>query len=199
MALVLTTLASAKATNDKTVKLTSATGVVNKMLLLVDSEYMRVTDATLTPTIGVVPGWEGRQAQPHGILAPVVYGLAQEFVNTGGIGANVPAAMSFGVDGAITGALGTGVPVQNTVVFLTKATAGAYTLAGPATDQQNTVLFVSTTAAAHTITYTAGFYANTTSSDVATFPATAGATFTIRAQGGVWMAVTTADDGVTIA
>ena len=76
--------------------------------------------------------------------------------------------------------------VQNTVVYLTKATAGAYTLAKlhGESDQQNTIVFISTTAAAHTITYTAGFYGNTFSSDVATFPATINACFTIKANQG---------------
>jgi hypothetical protein len=107
-------------------------------------------------------------------------------------------SQSFGVDGAITGPSGSGVPTQNTIVYLTKATAGAYTLAAPAADQKNTIIFVSTTAAAHTITYTAGFYGNTTSSDVATFPATINGVFTIQAQKGTWAPVATADDGVLI-
>ncbi len=81
-------------------------------------------------------------------------------------------------------------PTSNTVVYLTKATAGAYTLAGPAKDQQNTVIFVSTTAAAHVITYTAGFFGNTTSSDTATFPATINGVFTMKAQNGTWAPVT---------
>jgi hypothetical protein len=199
MALTATTLASAKATNDVFVKLTSATGVLPKYLLLVDNEWMRVTSNLLTPTIGVVPGYNGSTAGPHGILAPVIYGPPQDFVSAGIVPNGVPTSLSFGADGAITGPSGTGVPTSNTVIWLTKATAGAYTLADPAKDQQNTLTFVSTTAAAHTITYTAGFYGNTTTSDVATFPATINGMFTIRAQNGTWAPVATADDGVTIA
>lgn len=199
MALALTTLAGAKAINDIVINPTSATGAVKKGVALVDSEWMRITDVSQSSAIQVVPGYNGCQAQPHGVGAPVVFGLPQEFVSTAGISPNVPAAMSFGVDGAITSSQGTGVPVQNTVIYLTKATAGAYTLAAPAKDQQNTIVFVSTTAAAHTITYTPGFYGNTTSSDVATFPATINAAFTIKANQGTWAPIasmTTA--GVTL-
>lgn len=200
MALTVTTLAAAKATNDISINLTSATGAAVKGLALVDGEFMRITSVALTPVLGVVPGYAGTPAGPHGVLAPVVFGLASEFISSGATGANVIPTLSFGADGAITGASGTGVPTgNNTVVYLTKATAGAYTLAAPAKDQQNTVLFVSTTAAAHTITYTAGFYGNTTTSDVATFPATINACFAIKAQGGTWAPVANMSSaGVTL-
>lgn len=190
MALTATTLSGAKATNDTVIALTSATGILPKNLALVDAEWMRVTSNTLTPTIGVVPGYNGSPAGPHGVLAPVIYGPTQDFVASGIIPGNVVASQSFGADGAITGPSGSGVPTANTVIYLTKATAGAYTLAGPAKDQQNTVVFVSTTAAAHIITYTAGFFGNTTSSDTATFPATINGVFTMKAQAGTWAPVT---------
>lgn len=199
MALTATTLASAKATNDTRIVLTSATGVANKMLALVDAEWMRVTSVDLAPTVGVVPGYSGSPAGPHGVLAPVIYGVTGDFVAAGLVAGTTVLSNSFGVDGAITGTGGAGtVPINNTIVYLTKASAGAYTLAAPARDQQNTITFVSTTAAAHTITYTAGFYGNTTSSDVATFPATINAVFVIKAQNGTWAPVSTADDGVLI-
>ncbi len=188
MAVTATTLASAKATNDTVIKLTSATGIANKMLALVDGEFMRVTSVNLTPTIGVVPGYAGTTAGPHGVLAPVIYGIPMDFGTTGG-----PQTTSYGADGAIA------VPVVDTVIYLTKASAGAYTIVGPAAWQQNTVIFVSTTAAAHTITYTAGFYGDTTGSDVATFPATINGTLTVKAQNGTWAPIATASDGVSIA
>lgn len=189
MAVTATSLASAKATNDVVVKLTSATGILPKMRLLVDGEIMRVTSNLLTPTIGVVPGYDGTTAGPHGILAPAIYGVPDDFGN----GPNGPDTMSYGASGAIT------VPTVDTVIYLNKATAAAMTLVGPATWQQNTLIIVSTTAAAHTITYTAGFYGNTTTSDVATAPATINAVLTLKAQQGTWAPVATADDGWTIA
>ena len=189
MALTATTLSSAKATNDTRIVLTSATGAANKMLALEDAEWMRITSVDLTPTLGVVPGYSGTPAGPHGVLAPVVYGITSDFVASGIVPGTIVASQSFGIDGAITGPSGSGVPTSNTLVYLTKATAGAYTLAAPSKDQINTVTFISTTAAAHTITYTAGFYGNTTSSDVATAAATINSTLTLKAQGGTWSIV----------
>lgn len=187
MALTATTLAGAKATGDPFIRLTSGTGIAKKMLALVDSEWMRVTDASLSPTVSVIPGWNGSTAGPHGVLAPVLYGVASDFV----AGPGGPDSTSYGADGAIT------VPLVDTVIYLTKATAGAYTIVAPNLGQQNTITFVSTTAAAHTVTFTPGFYGNTTTSDVATFPATANATFTVKANNGIWAPIATAASGVT--
>jgi hypothetical protein len=86
MALVSTTLALAKAANDKTLKLTSATGIANKMIILCEDEYFRVTDVTVSPTIGVVPGYNGSISLPHENGAPVWYGLTSEFQQTYQIG-----------------------------------------------------------------------------------------------------------------
>ncbi len=183
MSVTSTTLAASKAINDKVIKLTSATGVAVKMLVKVDQEWMRVTDVSNTPTIGVVPGYNGTPATSHGILAPVVYGVPNDFV--GYFSTNPQdevVSQSFGVSGAITGPQGTGVPVADTLVYLTKATAGAYTIALPADDQSNTITFISTTAAAHTVTMTG----NPGGSDVGTFTAVIGASLTIKAQPGAW-------------
>lgn len=82
MALTSTTLASAKALNDKTVKLTSATGILNKMLVYCEGEYMRVTDITQTPTLSIVPGYLGTTAIAHENGAPAWFGLASDFPQT---------------------------------------------------------------------------------------------------------------------
>jgi hypothetical protein len=195
MALTATTLAGAKATNDTVINLTSATGAANKMLALVDAEWMRITSIVNTPVLGVVPGYNGSTAGPHGILAPVIYGIQSDFVNVGVVPKNVVTSMSFGVDGAITGPGGAGtVPVSDVaVIYLTKATAGAYTLAAAAKDQQNTLVFISTTAAAHTITM-AG---NAAATDVATFGGAVGNSVTLKAENTIWAAV--AQNGVTVA
>lgn len=184
MAVTATTLAAAKTSaNEKFVKLTSASGIQNKMLLRVDQEWMRVTDVSLTPTIGVVPGYNGSVAGPHSILAPVVYGVPGDFVNWFSTNPqDEVVSQSIGADGAVTGPLGTGVPTADTIVYINKATACAVTIALPANDQTNTVTFISTTAAAHTVTMTG----NPSGSDVGTFTAVIGATLTIKAQPGAW-------------
>ena len=196
MALTVTTLNGAITQGARQVNLTAFTnpatgGISANTMLLVDGEWMRVTDTSLSPTLSVTRGDSGgyspdnppMPASAHNTLAPVVYGLTSDFTGVatsdGVAGAKV---ISYGVSGAIT------VPVENSTIYLTKATAAAMTLAGPAKDQTNTVTVVSLTAAAHTITYTAGFYQNTTSSDVVTFPSTSGACWIFQAKNGVWNA-----------
>jgi hypothetical protein len=194
MALVATTLAGSKATNDTRIVLTSATGAANKMLALVDAEWMRITSVLYTPTLGVVPGYNGSTAGPHGILAPVIYGIPSDFVSVGIVPLTVITSLSFGADGAITGPAGTGtVPTSNTVIYLTKATAGAYTLAAAAKDQQNTLTLISTTAAAHVVTM-AG---NAGATDIATFAANIGSSLTVKASNTAWVAI--GNGGVTVA
>lgn len=195
MALTATTLASAKATNDVVINLTSATGALPKMLALVDAEWMRITSNALTPVLGVVPGYLGSTAGPHGILAQVIYGNQADFVNVGVVPRGVVTSQSFGVSGAITGPGGAGtVPTSDVaLIYLTKAGVGAMTLAAPAIDQQNTLVFISTTAQAHTITM-AG---NAAATDVATFGGAVGNSCTMKASNGVWACV--AQNGVTVA
>ncbi len=193
MAVVATTLLGAKATNDVFIALTSATGVVPKMLALVDAEWMRITSNNLTPTIGVVPGYNGSTAGPHGILAPVIYGIPSDFVSIGVVPGTVVTSQSYGVSAAVTGPSGAGVPVSNTLIYITKATAAALTLAAAGLDQLNTLTFISTTAAAHTITM-AG---NAAAHDVATFGANIGASVTFKASNGTWAPI--AYNDVTVA
>lgn len=188
MALAATTLAGAKALNDKTIRVTTGTGFANKMLALVDGEFMRVTSVDLQPTIGVVPGYNGTTAGAHAVLAPVIYGFPIDFPAVSG-----PESASIGVDATYQP------PTVDQVVYLTKATALAVTLANPAfLSQQNTIIFVQASAAAHVITYTQGFYGNTTASDTATFPAGGGGVLTLKANNGAWVAVATASLGVII-
>lgn len=95
-------------------------------------------------------------------------------------------------DGAIT--------VKTGVVFITKGTAAALTLAAPtAGDDDGKVLtIVSTTAAAHTVTVaTAGFNDGGTASDVGTFAAAKGNGLTLVAYAGDWYV--TSNIGVTLA
>jgi hypothetical protein len=177
------------------INLTSATGALPKMLALVDAEWMRITSNALTPVLGVVPGYLGSTAGPHGILAPVIYGVQSDFVNVGVVPRGTVTSQSFGVSGAITGPGGVGtVPTSDVaIIYLTKAGVGAMTLAAPAIDQLNTLVFISTTAQAHTITM-AG---NAAATDVATFGGAVGNSCTMKASNGVWACV--AQNGVTVA
>lgn len=195
MALTVTSLNGAVTASQRQVTLTAFTNPsVGAMsadtMLQVDGEAMRVTDATYTPTLAVTRGDcinTATLAVAHNTLAPVIYGLTTDFAQ----GVNNAPVWSYGVDGAIT------IPRVNAVVYIDKASLCALTLADPDKDAQNTVTFTSLTAYAHTVTYTTGFYDNTTSSDVATFAATAGASFTVQAQNGKWRPTATGPSGVT--
>lgn len=200
MALVVTSAAGNIGLNDTFIKFTAHTtpttsGIGPKEFALIDKEYVQVTDATLSPTLQVVRGALGTLACAHKILAPIVYGLSSDFTGTASTDARAASpSISIAVnDTAVT------LPVVDSTVYLTKATALGITILGPNSDQTNTITFISLTAAAHVITYTAGFYQNTTSSDLATFPATSGACFTIVAKNGVWNALSSMTSaGVTI-
>lgn len=95
-------------------------------------------------------------------------------------------------DGAIA-------PVDG-AVFITKGTAAALTLASPVsgTDDGVRIEIVSTTAAAHTVTCTAGFGGGTTARDVATFGGAINDSMIIEAYQGLWYLVS-APRNVTIA
>jgi hypothetical protein len=190
MALVATTLAGAKATGDKFVKLTSGTGVAKKMLLLVDGEFMRVTDVSLSPTVGVVPGYEGSTAGPHAALAVAIYGVPSDFT---GPEIDGPFSNSIAVNATYQP------PSYDQVVYLTKATALAVTLLNPASvGDQNEITFIQAGAGAHVITYTQGFNGDTTGSDTATWPAAGYAALKIKAQNGAWVPMASAGLGVII-
>lgn len=196
MALVVTSLNGAVALNARQLRLTAFTnpsqgGISAGTLLLVDGEWMKVTDASLSPVLSVTRGALGSAACPHNTLAPVTYGLSSDFTQQ--IGTGAAPSYSYGADATVTN------PVVDATIYIDKATAIALTLGDPNKDQTNTVRWVSLTAAAHLITYATGFYGNAGTSDVATFPATIGAGFTMVARNAQWCAVATADDGVTFA
>jgi hypothetical protein len=201
MALTVTSAASAVALNDRYIKFTAFTNpsqgaISSPTYALIDGEMVLVTDTTLSPTLGVARGMEpGTKASAHNALAPIVYGLASDFTQpvskdgTAGIG-----QYSYSVNNSSLT-----LPASDCVIYITKAGIWAATINGPNNDQVNKITFVSLTANAHTITYTAGFYGNTTSSDVATFPSTIGAEFTIRAKNGLWNAeANVSSAGVTL-
>lgn len=197
MALTLTSLNGAILQGARQARLTAFTNpqvgpIGPQVLLVIDGEQCYMSDAINSPVLGITRGENGTAAAPHNGLAPVVYGLTSDFTQANGASLAGASVSTYSVNSTITN------PTGNALVFITKAGVCALTLTDPAVDQMNTVRFVSLTANAHTITYATGFYDNTTTSDVATFPATAGAALTLVAQGGKWRPVATADDGVLI-
>lgn len=194
-----TTLAAAMTVNDQVASVTSATGLLAGQVVRIDNEYMRIAPSYVSGTAipVMLRGDLGSQVIAHTILAPVVAGLYADLPDLEQrelvpIPSDVPNIVTISVDSTPT------VPTTNTTYFIDKATACAITLAAPSAAINGTIVrFFSTTAAAHTVTYTAGFHANTTSSDVATFAATAGQCLTIMAYNGKW-GVVALGDGVTL-
>lgn len=197
MALTRTTIAAAISADALTIPVTSATGFAAGNFIRVDNEYMMVVSITGTSINVRSRGDLGSAAVAHNILAPATTGLLSDLPNfpmgqAAQVDPNAQTIVTASVDGALD------IPVQNTLVLVQKAGVCAMTLAAPTTAQDGLeVTILSATANAHTVTYTAGFYGDTTSSDVATFAAKVGASMTIKAQGGKWGVVSLAN--VTLA
>ncbi len=184
-----TTLALACGLGDQTIKPTSTTGNAVGWVWLVDGEYM--TQIAAATSGGLIPvqrvGQYGSVVRAHTILAGVTAGPSTDFPNPQPGFTNNPAVfkkniVSYGVAGAIVP------PTYDTLVFIDKASAAAMTIVSPtaATPDGVEVTIMSTTDAAHTVTYDTGFYGNGTTSDVATFAATKGASMTIISSRGAW-------------
>jgi hypothetical protein len=191
MALTTTTLAAATGRDDTTIRVTAATGFADKQLIRIDAELMAQagTPSTTSPTvIPVRRGLDGSAQVAHGILANVATGLVSDFPASppGQIPLLAPdhGRRTLGVDTTIATA---DLPLGQTTYVITKATAAAITLGAPSKAQDGLrVTFLSGTAAAHTVTYAAGFYGDAGSSDIATFAAKVGASMTIEAHAGAW-------------
>lgn len=197
MALTRTTISAAIAADADIIPVTSATGFAAGNFLRVDNEYMMVVAVNGTNIQVRSRGDLGSAAAAHNSLAPATTGLLSDLPNYPlGQAAQVDAQGQTIVTASVDGALA--IPTQNTLVLVQKAGVCAMTLAAPTTAQDGLeVTILSATANAHTVTYTAGFYGDTTSSDVATFAAKVGASMTIKAQGGKWGVVSLAN--VTLA
>jgi hypothetical protein len=189
MALTNTTLSAAVAFNDDSIKVTSTAGFADQQLIRVDNEFMAQAGPAVGTTVKVRRGLEGTAQVAHGILADVVSGLTGDFPAPRP-GSPVPVLPllsgrnTIGTDVTIATA---DLPKGDLIYVITKATAAAITLGAPSKAQNGLqITFRSATAAAHVITYTAGFYGDTTGSDLATFAAKVGASVTFEANAGAW-------------
>ena len=186
MAQTTTTISAAVGATDLTIPVTSATGFTAGNYLRLDNEFMVVSSVSGTNISVRSRGDKGSGAVAHNILAIANTGLdsdlaVQPMGQAAQIDPQFPTIVTYSAAGAIA------IPVQNTMVVLNGGGARAMTLAGPAKDQDGLTLTVlNASAFAHTVTYTAGFYGDTTSSDVITFAAKAGASFICVARGGTW-------------
>ena len=196
MALASTTLAGAATALTNVINVTSATGFAAGSYLQIDSELLKIQAVSGT-SISVFRGVRGTQAVAHTLYALVTVGTAAEFAAVASGGSVGPFALkpriyTYAVAGALTIApgfhrIGAGA-----------AEIKAMTLADPSYAEDGIEMTIeSASAYAHTVTYTAGFYGDTTSSDVATSAAKVGASFTIVAIGGKWAVKATSAVGTT--
>jgi len=197
MALTRTTISAAVSADALIIPVTSASGFAAGNFLRVDSEYMQVVSVSGTNVSVRSRGDFGSAAAAHNSLAPATTGLTSDLPDFPvGQSAQLDSDGQIMVTASVDGALS--IPNQNTLVLVQKAGVCAMTLAAPSLAMDGLlVTILSATANAHTVTYTAGFYGDTTSSDVATFAAKVGASMTIQAQGGKWGVVSLAN--VTLA
>jgi hypothetical protein len=186
MAQTTTTISAAVTATDLIIPVTAATGFTVGNYLRLDNEYMVVTVISGTNITVRSRGDLGSGAVAHNILAVADTGLMSDLaVLPLGEDTQVDPTRETIVSYSAAGAIA--IPTQDTLVLLTSGTARAMTLAAPAADQDGLrMTFLNCDAKANTVTYTAGFYGDTTASDVATFAAKTGASFSIIARGATW-------------
>jgi|TARA_R100000306_G_C4376149_1_gene142046 hypothetical protein len=193
MAQTSTTISAAVTASDLIIPVTAATGFTVGNFLKIDNEYMVVTAISGTNITVRIRGDLGSGAVAHNILALATTGLMSDLADMPlgqetQVDPKAKTIVTYSAAGAIA------IPTQDTVVVLNGASARAMTLAGPAVDQDGlTVTILNATAVANTVTYTAGFYGDTTASDVATFATKVGGSMTIIARGGTWGVVALAN------
>lgn len=146
------------------------------------------------PTRGVQPGGVSIYNCVGATTATQTW---QKYVSNG-FGGTALAALSGRAGAPPTYTASGAIALMPGIVYIGASGAGAMTLANPTTAQNGMVMVIyASTAQAHTVTYTAGFFGTTTSSDVATFGGAVGDNMVIYAQGGQWWALVTRN--VTIA
>lgn len=192
MALTATTLAGAVVVDQNTITVASATGFTSGNLVRVDDEIMQVAKGYVSGTsIPVLRGRDGTAGVAHANAANVVVGTAADFSTLGApqvttgypIAGRARPVVSYSASGAI--ALPN--PGADAVAILNGTGALAMTLAVPTKDMDGCLLIIGANGkAAHTVTATGGFGANTTASDVMTFHATQATAVQCMAFNGVW-------------
>lgn len=190
MAITNTTLSAALSATGTRIYVASASGATVGQSVKIEDEYAIVAEINGTVIDLKHRGDRGTLANAHTTGATVSFFASESDLAQPGPrqrDAFQPsgwAVESIAADGAIT------IPTQDTILYVTKATAAALTLAAPGKDSSGVWLhIISRTAAAHTVTYTAGFQQDTTTSDVATFAAKKGANLLLRAVHGEWIVV----------
>lgn len=194
MALVRTTLSSACAATDSSIKVASATSISPGVQIRIDDETMYVTKAYVlaSTTVPVVRGRNGTQSAAHPTTAGVVHGLPSDSewsVQSADVPVQYPLAgrarrtASYSAAGAITLPL----PGEDVLAIINGTSVCAMTIAAPGKAIEGSELIIAANgAAAHTLTFAGGLSGAGTSYDVITINATAPVALRFIAVNSLW-------------
>lgn len=193
MALAETTLSSAVAETDTSIKVASATSIVAGVFLLVDGEVMQATkDYVSGTTVNVIRGLNGTKQVAHVATARVTHGVASDFGdNAQAQSVLIPAAGRTRdmVSYSAASTVDLPKPGSDRTVVINGTSVVALTIPVPNKDMDGCELnIVSNGAAAHTLTFTGGLSGASSNYDVITINATAPAAFKFIACNELWMA-----------
>jgi len=190
MALATTTLSSAVAVTDSSIVVASATSVAAGRIVLIDGEFLQVTqDYVSGTTVNVLRGQNGTVTAAHVASANVTHGAAADFTVAAPGTANLrPGVIPFTTTSySAAGAVAFGV-AQVTVAIINGTSALAMTLADPDSSQDGIILaIVGNGKAAHTVTYTAGLGDAGSGYDVGTFDGSGQCSMLLVAANSTWV------------
>ena len=194
MSITATTLSSAVATGDLSIRVASATGALIKNVININGEFMTQTADADATTLAVRRGEQGTYNQAHASGSVVLMGLASDFpAAPPGTAIPQPVAPSWNVasynaGGAIT------VPTlrQNVFVKLKAGSGAAMTIADPGYGVEGVELIIQAEdAQAYTLTNTTGFNGGGSGADVATFGGAVGDNIHLKAVSATWKTIAT--------
>ena len=198
MAITRTTLSAAASKDTDTFYLTSAANAAAGTIVKLNNEYSTIVRVDGTAVRVRSRGQNGGRAIAHANLSPVMLALASDLApyitEHGGLASELE-EITMSADGAIA------IPVRHTRINIMKGSIAVLTLTAPgATVLDGIELQIhGVSLFAHTVTLTAGFYGNTTASDVATFAAGGGACLSLETKNGLWAVRSGGTVGVTFA
>lgn len=193
MALTTTTLSTAIAVGDTKIKIASATGLSAGMYLLIDQEFLKVTqDYVSGTTFNVLRGRNGSVAAAHVVTSNVTFGVASDFsLNAAQTVTTYPLQRAVQIV-SITATSTLALPVsgEDLRVILNGTSVITLTVPVPTKDMDGCRLtIVGNGAAAHVLTFTGGLSGAGSSYDVVTVNATAPVAFEAIACNGLWNAI----------
>jgi|TARA_R100001086_G_scaffold234157_1_gene156228 hypothetical protein len=190
MALATTTLSSAVTVTDSSIVVASATSVAAGRIVLIDGEFLQVTqDYVSGTTVNVLRGQNGTVTAAHVASANVTHGAAADFTVAAPGTANLrPGLIPFTTTSySAAGAVSFGA-AQWTTAVINGTSALAMTLADPDSSQDGIILCIlGNGKAAHTVTYTAGLGDAGSGYDVGTFDGSGQCSMLLVAANSIWV------------